>query len=77
MPGTYLAPIDIKLNDEADLGRMVRLDERVADVEQAKNLRIIVLDACSDNPLADELKCSIGTRARCRYGAVLPRSMPP
>jgi hypothetical protein len=57
----YLAPVDIKLTDEADLHRMVRLDDIVADVEQAKNLRIVVLDACRDNPLADELKRSIGT----------------
>jgi uncharacterized caspase-like protein len=56
----YLAPVDIKLTDEADLRRMVRLDDIVIDVEQAKNLRILVLDACRDNPLADELKRSIG-----------------
>jgi uncharacterized caspase-like protein/lipoprotein NlpI len=56
----YLAPVDIKLTDEADLRRMVRLDDIVTDVEQAKNLRILVLDACRDNPLADELKRSIG-----------------
>jgi uncharacterized caspase-like protein len=60
----YLAPVDIKLTDEADLRRMVKLDELVSDVQQAKNLRILVLDACRDNPLADELKRSIGaTRA--------------
>ena len=60
----YLAPIDAKLTDEADLRRMVRLDEIVADLQQAKNLRILVLDSCRNNPLADELKRSIGsTRA--------------
>ena len=57
----YLAPVDIKLTDEADLRRMVRLDGIVGDLEQAKNLRILVLDACRDNPLADELKRSIGS----------------
>ena len=56
----YLAPVDIKLIDEADLHRMIRLDEIVADLEQAKNLQILVLDACRDNPLAAELKRSIG-----------------
>lgn len=60
----YLAPIDLALADEADLRRMVRLDELVADVQQAKNLRILILDACRDNPLADQLKRSVGaTRA--------------
>jgi uncharacterized caspase-like protein len=57
----YLAPVDIQLNDEADLRRMVRVDEVVSDLQQAKNLRILVLDSCRDNPLADRLKRSIGT----------------
>ena len=60
----YLAPVDLKLNDEADLRRMTRLDEVVADLQQAKALRILVLDACRDNPLADQLRRYIGaTRA--------------
>jgi C-terminal peptidase prc len=56
----YLMPIDAKLRDEADLRRMSRVDEILADLQQAKNLRILVLDSCRDNPLADELKRSIG-----------------
>ena len=56
----YLLPVDAKLADEADLRRMVRVDEVVADLQQAKSLRILVLDSCRDNPLADELKRSIG-----------------
>jgi uncharacterized caspase-like protein len=60
----YLAPVDTKLTDEADLRRMTRIDEVVADLGQAKNLRILVLDSCRDNPFADQLKRSIGvTRA--------------
>jgi uncharacterized caspase-like protein len=60
----YMMPVDAKLADEADLRRMARVDEIVADVQQAKNLRILVLDSCRDNPLAEELKRSIGrTRA--------------
>jgi uncharacterized caspase-like protein len=48
----YLAPVDIQLQDEADLRRMIRVDEIVLDLQQAKNLRILVLDSCRDNPLA-------------------------
>jgi hypothetical protein len=60
----YLAPVDATLTDEADLRRFVRVDEIVSDLQQAKNLRILVLDACRDNPLADQLRRSIGgTRA--------------
>ena len=56
----YLAPVDAKLIDEADLRRMARVDEIVADMQQAKNLRILVLNSCRDNPLAEQLKRSIG-----------------
>ena len=57
----YLAPVDIKLNDETDLRRMIKLDDVVSDLQQARNLRILVLDACRDNPLAEQLRRSIGT----------------
>jgi hypothetical protein len=56
----YLLPIDSKLTDETDIRRMLRLDDVVSDLSQARNLRILVLDACRDNPFADQLKRSIG-----------------
>jgi carboxyl-terminal processing protease len=60
----YLMPVDAKLSDEADLRRLAKVDEIVADLRQARNLHILVLDSCRDNPLAEELKRSIGrTRA--------------
>jgi hypothetical protein len=60
----YLMPVDAKLTDEADLRRMARVDDILYELQQAKNLRILVLDACRDNPFAEELKRSIGfTRA--------------
>jgi uncharacterized caspase-like protein len=60
----YLAPVDATLADDTDLRRMTRVDEIVADLQQAKTLRILVLDSCRDNPLAEELKRAIGpTRA--------------
>lgn len=56
----YLMPVDAKLSDEEDLRRMSRVDEIAADVQKAKNLRILVLDSCRDNPLAEQLKRSVG-----------------
>jgi hypothetical protein len=56
----YLIPIDAKLTDEADLRRMTRVDEVVSDLQHARSVRILVLDSCRDNPLAEELKRSIG-----------------
>ena len=49
----YLMPVDAVLTDEADLKRLVRVDDIVNDLQQAKNLRILVLDSCRDNPLAE------------------------
>jgi formylglycine-generating enzyme required for sulfatase activity/uncharacterized caspase-like protein len=55
----YLMPVDVALHDEADLRRLVRVDQIVADLSKAKNLRILVLDSCRVNPLADELSRSM------------------
>jgi uncharacterized caspase-like protein len=57
----YLAPVDATLSDESDLRRLTRVDEIVADLQQAKTLRILVLDSCRDNPFAEQLRRSIGT----------------
>lgn len=56
----YLVPVDAVVRDEVDLRRLVRADEILADLQQAKNLRILVLDACRDNPFADELRRNVG-----------------
>jgi uncharacterized caspase-like protein len=57
----YLMPVDAKLIDEADLRRMSRVDDLIAELQQAKNLRILILDSCRDNPLVEQLKRSIGS----------------
>jgi len=56
----YLVPVDAVVHDEVDLRRLTRADEILADLQQAKNLRILVLDACRDNPFADNLRRSVG-----------------
>jgi formylglycine-generating enzyme required for sulfatase activity len=55
----YLMPVDATLHDQADLRRLSRVDEIVADLKQVKSLRILVLDACRVNPLAEELSRSM------------------
>jgi hypothetical protein len=69
----YLVPVDTMLRDEADLRRMMRVDEILADLQQAKNLRILVLDSCRDNPLADDLKRSIGSTRAISLGRGLAK----
>jgi hypothetical protein len=73
----YLVPIDAELRDDADLRRMARVDEILADLQQAKNLRILVLDSCRDNPLADELKRSIGLTRSASIGRGLAKMESP
>jgi hypothetical protein len=69
----YLAPIDATLSDESDLRRMTRVDEIVSDLEQAKSLRILVLDSCRDNPLAEQLRRSVGTTRAIPIGRGLAK----
>jgi hypothetical protein len=73
----YLMPVDATLHDEADLRRLTRVDEIVANLKQAKNLRILVLDACRDNPLADELSRSMEASRGLTVDRGLARIIPP
>jgi hypothetical protein len=73
----YLMPVDAILHDDADLRRLTRVDEIVADLKQAKNLRILVLDACRDNPLAEELSRSIEASRGFTVDRGLARIIPP
>jgi Caspase domain len=73
----YLVPIDAELRDEADLRRMARADQILADLQQAKSLRILVLDACRDNPFAEDLKRSIGRSRSANIGRGLAKMESP
>ena len=65
-----------KLTDELYLRRMTRVDEIVADLQQGRNVRILVLDLCRDNPLADNLKRSIGLTRAASLQRGQPELMP-
>ncbi|WP_314963246.1 caspase family protein [Bradyrhizobium cosmicum] len=69
----YLMPVDAVLTDEADLKRFIRVDDIVNDLQQAKNLRILVLDSCRDNPLAEMLKRSAGSTRATSIGRGLSK----
>jgi hypothetical protein len=73
----YLAPVDAILRDEADLKRLARVDEILADLQQAKNLRILVLDSCRDNPFAEDLKRSMGRSRSAAIGRGLAKMESP
>lgn len=50
----YLMPIDASLEDELSLD-LTRLDDVLYALEHARGVRILILDACRDNPLLDRL----------------------
>jgi hypothetical protein len=64
----YLMPTDAKLQDEADLPyEMAKVDDVISDLSRARNVRIVILDACRDNPLAERLRMNLPAS---RSGAV-------
>ena len=74
----YLIPIDATLETDTDvLDETFPLDRVLFTVEPAKQLRLVILDACRDNPFAKTMKRTIGSRAigtRARQGrAVQPQ----
>jgi uncharacterized caspase-like protein len=59
----YLIPIDAKLERDIDVEDETLSLERVLKVlEPAKRLRLVILDACRDNPFAKTMKRTIASR---------------
>jgi len=60
----YLIPTDAALETDSDvLDETVGLDRALFAVEPAKQLRLIILDACRDNPFAKSMKRTVAARA--------------
>ena len=61
----YVIPVDARLADESALDfEAVKVDLVMRQMSRNTGVRIMVLDACRDNPLADTLKRSMGTSSR-------------
>jgi uncharacterized caspase-like protein len=60
----FLIPIDATLETDTDVyDETFPLDRVLISVEPAKQLRLVILDACRDNPFAKKMKRTIGSRA--------------
>ncbi|SFJ92084.1 Uncharacterized protein, contains caspase domain [Bradyrhizobium sp. cf659] len=60
----YLIPTDAALETDGDvLDETVALDRALFAVEPAKQLRLVILDACRDNPFAKTMKRTVASRA--------------
>lgn len=73
----FLIPIDAALETDTDVyDEAFPLDRIMIAVEPAKQLRLVILDACRDNPFAKKIKRTIGSRAVGRGLAKVEPSNP-
>lgn len=60
----YLIPVDAKLERDSDVyDEALSLDRVLVAVEPAKQLRLVILDACRDNPFAKIMKRTVASRS--------------
>jgi uncharacterized caspase-like protein len=60
----YLIPVDARLERDNDVfDEAFSLDRILLAVEPAKQLRLVILDACRDNPFAKTMKRTVASRA--------------
>jgi uncharacterized caspase-like protein len=59
----YLIPVDAKLERDTDVyDEALSLDRILVAAEPAKQLRLVILDACRDNPFAKNMKKTVALR---------------
>ncbi|WP_314960328.1 caspase domain-containing protein [Bradyrhizobium cosmicum] len=60
----YLIPIDAALETDTDVyDEALPIDRVLVSIEPAKQLRLVILDACRDNPFAKTMKRTVAYRA--------------
>jgi len=60
----YLIPVDARLQTDRDVQfETVPLDQVLASVEGATKLRIVLLDACRENPFASQMRRTTASRS--------------
>ena len=60
----FLVPIDAKLDRDIDVeDEAISLDRLMNMVEPARRLRLVILDACRDNPFVERMKRNITSRS--------------
>ncbi len=60
----YLIPVDARLERDTDVyDEAFSLDRVLIAIEPAKKLRLVILDACRDNPFAKTMKRTVASRA--------------
>jgi uncharacterized caspase-like protein len=62
--GNYLIPVDARLERDTDIyDEGLSLDRILIAIEPVKKLRLVILDACRDNPFSRTMKRTLASRA--------------
>jgi formylglycine-generating enzyme required for sulfatase activity len=73
----YLIPVDALLQRDIDaFDEAIPLDRVLAVMEPAKQLRLVILDACRDNPFSKAMKRNLASRAVSRGLAKIEPNSP-
>jgi len=60
----YLVPADAKLSSDFDIeDETISLDRVLKALEATRRLRLVILDACRDNPFANTMKRNVASRS--------------
>lgn len=63
----YLIPTDARLERDTDIyDEAFSLDRVLLAIEPARQLRVVIVDACRNNPFADSMKRTVASRAISR-----------
>src|SRR3984957_18133830 len=61
----YLIPVDAAIRTDRDISlEAVPIDQVLNSAERARALRLVILDACRDNPFADQMKRTMSVASR-------------
>lgn len=59
----YLVPVDARIEDEVSINyELTRIDDVMFSLDRARGVKLLVLDACRNNPLTERLLARTGTR---------------
>jgi hypothetical protein len=74
----YLIPVDARLRDDRDVkAETVSYEELLSAAGGARALRVIVLDACRNNPFKDRMRRTIASRSATDRGLTAPPETEP
>jgi len=60
----YIIPVDAQLKTDRDIAlETVDVDNVLKSIQGARRLRLVILDACRDNPFASQMKRTTATRS--------------